>query len=79
MAMAINTKRIAAGRFKDQCLALLDDVAAHKQTLVVTKRGRPVAKVVPIEEPKQIEGSVLAWNTTDDEPAISAEDWDMTS
>jgi prevent-host-death family protein len=43
---------IPAGRFKAQCLALLDDVAATGTELVVTKRGRPVAKVVPYEPPR---------------------------
>src|SRR5690242_9314615 len=41
-------KRVAAGEFKAKCLALLDKVEQHKQALVVTKRGRPVARVVPI-------------------------------
>ena len=46
----MSSKRsIAAGRFKARCLALLDEVAETGLPLVVTKRGRPVAKVVPIE------------------------------
>ena len=42
-------RSIAAGRFKARCLALLDEVAETGLPLVVTKRGRPVAKLVPIE------------------------------
>jgi prevent-host-death family protein len=42
-------KRMAAGKFKAQCLALLDAVEATGEPLVITKRGRPVAKVVPFE------------------------------
>jgi prevent-host-death family protein len=41
-------KQIAAGRFKAECLALLDQVAETGEPLVVTKRGRPVAEVVPV-------------------------------
>ncbi len=39
---------IAAGEFKAKCLKLLDEVAEKRQTLVITKRGRPVAQVAPI-------------------------------
>ncbi len=41
------SKVISAARFKAQCLALLDEVAETRQPLTVTKRGRPVATVVP--------------------------------
>ena len=40
-------KSIAAGKFKDVCLKTLDDVATTKMSIVITKRGRPVAKLVP--------------------------------
>ncbi len=43
-------KTIPAGRFKAQCLSLLDRVARTGEPLLVTKRGRPVAKVVPVDE-----------------------------
>ena len=36
-----------AGKFKAQCLSVLDDVAATGRTLVVTKHGRPVARITP--------------------------------
>jgi prevent-host-death family protein len=39
--------RIAAGRFKDRCLKILDTVAQTRRPVVVTKRGRPVATIVP--------------------------------
>ncbi len=39
---------MAAGEFKARCLAVLDDVAVSGREVVVTKRGRPVARVVPI-------------------------------
>jgi len=41
-------KEIAAGQFKNQCLALMDEVQQTGEPLVVTKRGKPVVKVVPI-------------------------------
>ena len=42
-------KRMPAGKFKAQCLSLLDAVEATGEPLVITKRGRPVAKVVPFK------------------------------
>lgn len=39
---------IGAAKFKEQCLALLDRLDADG--LVVTKRGKPVAQVVPYEQ-----------------------------
>lgn len=40
-------KTVGAGQFKAQCLALLDEVAREHETILVTKRGKPVARVVP--------------------------------
>ena len=37
-------KQIAAAKFKEQCLALLDDV--DSEGIVITKHGRPVAKLI---------------------------------
>ena len=47
MAIFIRMKTIAAGKFKDVCLKALDEVARTKSAVVITKRGRPVAKLVP--------------------------------
>ncbi len=44
-------RSIPAGEFKARCLAVLDRVDRTGETVVVTKRGRPVAKVVPVESP----------------------------
>jgi len=41
------TRTIAASRFKESCLALLDTIGP--EGIVVTKHGKPVAKLVPIE------------------------------
>lgn len=40
-------KTIAAGTFKAQCLAIMDEVQARRETVVITKHGKPVAKLVP--------------------------------
>jgi prevent-host-death family protein len=53
-------RSVPAGKFKAQCLALLDRVARTGESLVVTKRGKPVAKVVPVapEKAPTLVGSV---------------------
>jgi prevent-host-death family protein len=51
-------RSIPAARFKAQCLKLLDEVSQTGETIVVTKRGKPVAKVGPVEEPPSLKGSV---------------------
>lgn len=50
MTMSV-PKTISAARFKAQCLALLDEVADTRQPLTVTKRGKPVATLVPAPGP----------------------------
>jgi prevent-host-death family protein len=40
-------KTMAAGSFKAHCLAVMDEVQAKRETVVITKHGKPVAKLVP--------------------------------
>jgi prevent-host-death family protein len=55
---------IPAGDFKARCLKLLDEVAETREPLVITKYGKPIAKLVPIPPEKELfgalAGSVLA-------------------
>ena len=78
-------KKIPAGVFKAQCLALLDDVHDSHTEIIVTKRGKPVAKVVPIEEAKpykssfgHMKGSVIQL-CSDEELFSTGEVWDVES
>jgi len=61
MTMSENTRQIPAGEFKAKCLGLLDEVAETGRSVVVTKRGRPVARVSPVKAaaPRPLLGSVL--------------------
>ena len=45
-----NVRTIAAGEFKAKCLQLMDDVNEKKLTLIITKRGKPVAELKPPTE-----------------------------
>lgn len=68
---------ISASRFKAECLALLDRVAETHETLVVTKRGRPVARISAVDPPPDLRGSVTY--IADDEELIAPilGPWDM--
>jgi prevent-host-death family protein len=70
-------RTIPAGQFKARCLKLLDEVAETGETIVVTKRGRPVARVEPIEEPPSLKGSVIYLVENDEELFSTGEVWDM--
>ena len=45
---AAKTKTIPAGEFKAQCLHLMDEVNETGLSFVITKRGKPVARLVPV-------------------------------
>ena len=62
-------RTIPATRFKAECLQLLDDVAESGETIVVTKRGKPVARLLPLAPPESLEGSVTF--LVDDEEFIA--------
>ena len=69
-------RTMAAGKFKDVCLQTLDEVAAQRRPVVITKRGRPVAKLVPITavtRARSLAGSIVS-ETGD--PYSTREKWD---
>ena len=67
---------ISASRFKARCLALLDEVAEGGGELIVTKRGRPVAKLVPVDDGVSLRGTVR-FEVGDDELAAPLDErWD---
>lgn len=41
-------KTIAAGKFKQTCLRVLDEVGVSGEPIVITKRGKPVAQLMPV-------------------------------
>ena len=46
----MEAREVQAGRFKQECLRLMDEVAATRKPLVVTKHGKPIVKLVPADE-----------------------------
>ncbi len=43
----MSMKKIPAGEFKTRCLSLMEEVRHTRETVLITKRGKPVAKLVP--------------------------------
>jgi prevent-host-death family protein len=61
MTMKGRDRVVPAGEFKAKCLAIFDEVEMRRRSFVVTKRGRPVARIVPLssEAPQSLRGSLL--------------------
>lgn len=71
---------VQASEFKAKCLALMEDVAATGQPLVITKNGQPIAELHPYQGAREdspfgrhpgvrILGDILS-------PAASADEWE---
>ena len=45
-------KTMAAGQFKVHCLKVMDEVKKKRETIVITKHGKPVVKIVPVKQEK---------------------------
>ena len=84
-------RTMAAGEFKAKCLGLMDEVEATGQTVFITKRGRPVARLAPMADApskKQsifgrlrhmgvITGDIVSSEFTDEQwDRIADEKWD---
>ncbi len=72
-------KKMAAGLFKVHCLAVMDEVQSKKQTVVITKHGQPVAKLVPVDNDTDDIYNFLAGRGTITgdvvSPVLSPEEW----
>jgi prevent-host-death family protein len=49
---------VSASQFKARCFAILDDVRDTGQSIVVTKRGKPIARLSRVDEPSSLRGTV---------------------
>jgi prevent-host-death family protein len=74
-------KTMPAGLFKVHCLKVMDEVASKREPVVITKRGKPFAKLVPLSKEKddifgflegkgtiEIEGDIVS-------PILTPEEW----
>ena len=72
-------KKMAAGSFKTNCLAVMDEVCVKRETIVNTKHGKPVAKLVPVQsEIDEIFSFLVGKGTIAGDvvsPAVSPDEW----
>ena len=72
-------KKMAAGTFKTHCLSVMDEVNAKRQPVLITKHGKPIAKLVPADESTddifnfmagkgRISGDIIS-------PALTPDEW----
>ncbi|HEX6494690.1 MAG TPA: type II toxin-antitoxin system Phd/YefM family antitoxin [Acidobacteriaceae bacterium] len=75
-------RTIAAGKFKANCLAIMDEVQKKRETVLITKRGKPVAKIIPaVEEGKDtffdsLKGQIIFKGDVVS-PAFELDEWEM--
>ncbi len=69
-------KTVAAGQFKNHCLRILDEVDESREPVLITKRGRAVARLVPVTPATTRHG--LAGSILDEQgdPFSTGEAWD---
>jgi prevent-host-death family protein len=72
-------KKMAAGEFKVHCLAVMDEVQSKRESVLITKRGKPVAKLVPVDGAKDdifgfLKGKVTILGDVVS-PVLTPEEW----
>jgi len=74
-------KEIAVSKFKATCLSLLDRIARTGQSILITKKGKPLAQVLPPPVPERKKswlgsrggsGKIVGDTVS---PAVDADDW----
>lgn len=75
-------REIPAGEFKAKCLALMDRVRERGEEYVITKHGKPVAKLVPVADEAQVpslfgcmKGTVIQYG--DIISPVGEDDWEV--
>jgi prevent-host-death family protein len=76
----MHMRQIAAAKFKTHCLTLMEDVRSTREPLIITKRGKPVAKLVPADGPKRefigsLKGIIRIVGDIES-PVVPPEDWE---
>lgn len=77
-------KEVKISTFKAQCLSLLDEVSRTKEGLTVTRHGKPLVTINPVENKKPRKGFGIARGTIEIkediiEPATDISDWEALS
>ena len=68
---------LSVSKFKATCLAILQDVSRQKKRIIITKRGKPIAEVIPYDSNKNdipLEDTVVFMD--DIISPVAAKDWE---
>ena len=74
-------KTVTATRFKAECLKLIDEVNSDGRPIVVTRHGKPVARLSPVAKEQRtsiigsMRGSIIGYSDIIS-PASDPDDWD---
>ena len=69
---------LSVSKFKATCLAVLEDVRKQKKKVVVTKRGKPIAEIMPVNYQKEdisLKDTVLFMG--DIVSPVAADEWEV--
>jgi prevent-host-death family protein len=72
-------KTVPAGEFKARCLRIMEEVRTKRVTVLITKKGRPVAKLVPADDDAdevfgRLQGVIEIVGDVES-PVVAPEDW----
>ncbi len=74
-------RKIGAAKFKTQCLKVMEQVRTTREPVLITKRGQPLAKLVPVADKSsddfigRLEGIITIVGDIES-PIVPLEDWD---
>ena len=73
-------RKMGAGEFKARCLRIMDEVRKTQEPVIITKKGQPVAKLVPAEQPPAdvfdcLKGVIEIVGDIE-EPLVPPEEWE---
>lgn len=83
-------RTVADGDFRENCLALMEEVHATGQPVLITQRGKALARLIPASDSPQVtfaghpdfsrlKGLITVTHPEDDftSPIIPADEWDL--
>jgi len=77
------TRTMAAGQFKTHCLSVIDEVYNKHEEVIITKYGKPMARLIPLERMKEAPDEIFGFMRGKIKilgdivsPVDSIEDWD---
>ncbi len=74
-------RTMTASEFKARCLRVMEEVRTRRESVLITKKGRPVARLVPAEKPREdifgcLKGIVQITGDIES-PVVPSSDWEQ--